>query len=304
MNIYAFISLFSSIVVFFLGNYIYYKNPNNRLNQLLAIICFLVVYLSFVEYGLRNADNITTAYFWSKASFIWPMLTPLLLTIILIVTKRNKILKNKLFLFLLFLPSIIISFIGLLTNQLTIGLIYVYWGWTTILPINSPILFLTAIWIIILGLTSIILSYMYYRKSTGSEKIQITYILTGLTTVLIVSLITELILPLNSIQFPALTYISSAFGLLFISYGVANYRLPSLTPEIAANEIVRNINDFLVITDCMKKINYVNPVGLKLLGYIKREIYGKSIDLIIQNTINFSQVICMVMVTRNILKPP
>ena len=280
MNTYAFISLFSSIVVFFLGNYIYYKNPNNRLNQLIAILCFLVAYLSFVEYGLRNADNITNAYFWSKATFIWPMLTPLLLTIVLIVTKRNKILKNKLFIILLFLPSTVISLIGLLTNQLNNGLINAYWGWTTILTLNSPILFLTVLWIIILGFTSIILSYMYYRKSSGSEKIQITYILTGLTVVLILSLITELILPLNSIEFPELTYFSSTFGLLFISYGVANYRLPSLTPEIAANEIVRNITNFLVITDCNKKINYVNPVGLKLLGYIKSEIYGKSVDLI------------------------
>ncbi|MBZ2167056.1 histidine kinase dimerization/phosphoacceptor domain -containing protein [Methanobacterium spitsbergense] len=280
MNIYAFISLFSSIVVFFLGNYIYYKNPDNRLNQLIAILCFLVAYLSFAEYGLRNADNITNAIFWSKTTFIWPMLTPLLLTIVLIVTKRNKILKNKLIIILLFLPSTVISLTGLLTNQLNNGLTNAYWGWTTILNLNSPILLLTVLWIIILGLTSIILSYMYYRKSSGSEKIQITYILIGLTVVLIVSLITELILPLNSIEFPELTYFSSAFGLLFISYGVANYRLPSLTPEIAANEIVRNITNFLVITDCNKKINYVNPVGLKLLGYIKSEIYGKSVDLI------------------------
>ncbi len=280
MNPYAFISLFSSIIVFFLGNYIYYKNPNNRLNQLIAILCFLVAYLSFAEYGLRNADNITNAYFWSKATFLWPMLTPLLLIIILIVTKRNEILKNKLFLFLLFLPSFVISLIGLFTNKLTHGLINAYWGWNSILALNSPILFLTALWIIILGFISIILSYMYYRKSDGSEKIEITYILTGLTMVLVVSLLTELIFPITSIEFPELTYFSSAFGLLFISYGVANYRLPSLTPEIAANEIVRNINNFLIITDCSKKINYINPVGLKLLGFLKSEIYGKSVDLI------------------------
>ena len=31
MNPYAFISLLSSIVALFLGNFIYYKNPNNRL---------------------------------------------------------------------------------------------------------------------------------------------------------------------------------------------------------------------------------------------------------------------------------
>jgi PAS domain S-box-containing protein len=113
------------------------------------------------------------------------------------------------------------------------------------------------------------------------EKVQILYILTGLTFVLITSLITELILPLFSIKFPQLTYITASIGLIFISYGVVNYRLPSLTPTIAANEIVDNISNFMVITDCFKHINYVNPVGLKLLGYKESEIFGKDLDTII-----------------------
>ncbi len=281
MNPYAFISLFSFIVTFFLGNFIYYKNPNNRLNKLIAILCFLVAYLSFVEFGLRQSETIVTAYFWLKATFLWPLLTPLLLTIILEVTKRNNLLKNKIFIFLLFIPSIIISLTILLTNQLTNGLLLEYWGWTASLTSNLLILSLISLWIISLGLASIILSYIHYRKSHGAERVQILYILTGLTVVLILSLITELILPFNSIRFPELTYISATLGLIFISYGVVNYRLPSLTPAIAANEIVSNITNFLVITDCNKHINYVNPVALKLLGYSEREIRRKDVEIIL-----------------------
>jgi len=281
MNPYAFISLFSFIVTFFLGNFIYYKNPNNKLNKLIAILCFLVAYLSFVEFGLRQSETISNAYFWLKATFLWPLLTPLLLTIILEVTKRNNLLKNKIFIFLLFIPSIIISLTILLTNQLINGLLLEYWGWTASLTSNLLILSLISLWIISLGLASIILSYIHYRKSHGAERVQILYILTGLTVVLILSLITELILPLNSIRFPELTYISATLGLIFISYGVVNYRLPSLTPAIAANEIVSNITNFLVITDCNKHINYVNPVALKLLGYSEREIRRKDVEIIL-----------------------
>lgn len=281
MNPYAFISLFSFIVTFFLGNFIYYKNPNNRLNKLIAILCFLVAYLSFVEFGLRQSETISTAYFWLKATFLWPLLTPLLLTIILEVTKRNNLLKNKIFIFLLFIPSIIMSLTIFLTNQLTNGLLLEYWGWNASLTSNLLILSLISLWIISLGLASIILSYIHYRKSYGAERVQILYILTGLTVVLILSLITELILPFNSIRFPELTYISATLGLIFISYGVVNYRLPSLTPAIAANEIVSNITNFLVITDCNNHINYVNPVALKLLGYSEREIRRKDVEIIL-----------------------
>lgn len=168
-----------------------------------------------------------------------------------------------------------------LTNQLTNGLLLEYWGWNASLTSNLLILSLISLWIISLGLASIILSYIHYRKSYGAERVQILYILTGLTVVLILSLITELILPFNSIRFPELTYISATLGLIFISYGVVNYRLPSLTPAIAANEIVSNITNFLVITDCNNHINYVNPVALKLLGYSEREIRRKDVEIIL-----------------------
>jgi PAS domain S-box-containing protein len=281
MNPYAFVSLFSFIVAFFLGNFIYYKNPNNRLNQLIALLCLLVAYLSFVEFGLRQSETYSTAYLWSKATFLWPIMTPLLLNIVLIVTKRYELVKNKIFLFLLYLPSIIISMVSLFTNQVSNGLLPAYWGWTTNLTINSPILYLSIVWIIALGLASIILSFKYYQKSKGLEKIQTLYIFIGLTMVLILSLITELILPFISVDFPEITYISATMGLLFIAYGVSNYRLPSLTPALAANEIVTYITNFLVLTDCKKQINYINPAGLKLLGYTEGEIRGRDVDIIL-----------------------
>lgn len=95
MNPYAFISLLSSIISLLLGNFIYYKNSNNRLNKLIAIICLLMAYLAFVEYGLRQSETISTAYFWLKASSLWPLLMPTLLVIVLEVTKRNNILKKN-----------------------------------------------------------------------------------------------------------------------------------------------------------------------------------------------------------------
>jgi PAS domain S-box-containing protein len=281
MNPYAFISLLSSIIALLLGNFIYYKNPNNRLNRLIALICLLVAYLSFVEFGMRQSESISAAYFWLKASSLWPLIMPILLVIVLEVTKRKNILKNKIFVILLFTPSVIIFLISLLTNQLNNGLVMEYWGWNEILSTNILLLSLTSLWIISLGIASIFVGYTYYRKSNGVEKVQILYILTGLTFVLSVSLITELILPFLSIKFPQLTYTTASVGLIFISYGVVNYRLPSLTPTIAANEIVNNISNFMAITDCSKRINYVNPIGLKLLDYNESEVVGNKLDTIL-----------------------
>lgn len=288
MNPYAILSLISSVVTIFLGNFIYYKNPNNRLNQLLAVLCFLVAYLSFVEFGLRQAETISTAYYWLKATFLWPFLTPLLLNIVLIVTKRDEFLKNRLYFALLYIPSLFISLLTLQGNLIISALVLKYWGWTALLATGSPVLILISLWILILGFTSIILSYQHFLRSNGTEKTQMFYFFIGVTFVLMVSLITELLLPLLSIEFPEMTYLSAAFGLILISYGVANYRIPALTPKLAANEIVSTITNFLIITDCEKKINYINRVGLKLLGYHDEDVNGYTVELILSDDVSGS----------------
>ena len=281
MNLYAFISLFASILTIFLGNFIYYKNPKNRLNQLIAILCFLVAYLSFVNFSLRDAESYYTAYLWLKASVLWPLMTPIILTIVLMATK-NDLLKKRIFLVLLYIPSVIISILQFTTNQITSNIMVMeYWGWTSPTAFNSPVLYLSMLWITLLGITSITLCYLHYRKSKGLEKQQTFYILMGLTVVIILSLITEAILPLASIEFPGITYFAAALGLLFISYGVSQYKLPALTPAIAADEIVSTITNFLVITDDNHEIKYINPAGLKLLEYRYEEIEGKNLKTIL-----------------------
>jgi PAS domain S-box-containing protein len=281
MNPYAFLSLFASIVTLFLGNFIYYKNPKNRLNQLIAVLCFLVAYLSFVNFSLRNADSYQTAYLWLKASVLWPLMSPIVLTIILTATK-NQFSTNKVFLTLIYIPSILISLLQVTSNQLTTNIMVMeYWGWTSSLNLSSPFLYLTVIWILIIITVSIVLCYSYYRKTRGLEKQQTLYILLGLIFAVMVSLITDTIMPLLSIEFPGMVYFAVALGLLFISYGVSQYKLPSLTPEIASDEIVSTIKSFLIITDDNNEIKYVNPAGLNLLGCSYSEINEKPIESVL-----------------------
>lgn len=281
MNPYAFLSLFASIVTLFLGNFIYYKNPKNRLNQLIAVLCFLVAYLAFVNFSLRNADSYQTAYLWLKASVLWPLMSPIVLTIVLTATKK-QFSTNKVFLTLIYIPSIIISILQFTTNQITTNvMVREYWGWTSYLNFSSPLLYLTILWIFLIITASIVICYSYYRKTKGLEKQQTLYILLGLVFAGTMSLITDTIIPFLSIEFPGMVYMGVALGLLFVSYGVSQYKLPSLTPEIAADEIVSTIKSFLIMTDDNNEIKYVNPAGLKLLGRSHSEIIGEHIESVL-----------------------
>ena len=285
MNPYALISLFSSILSLFLGNFIYYKNPKNKLNQLVAALCFLVAYLAFVNFSLRGAESYHTAYLWLKASVLWPLMTPVIFTIVLIATK-NPLLKNRVLVPSIYIIAVITALIQFESNQITNNIMVLeYWGWTTSLT-YSPILYLTILWVSIVQFTSITMCYRYYKKSEGLEKHQTLYILLGLSFVVISSMITDTILPLLSVEFPGMVFFTATLGLLFVSYGVSKYKLPDLTPAFAADEIVSTITNFLIITDENRKIRYINPVGLKLLGYNKEEFEGKNIEMIIPPALN------------------
>ncbi|HTX61309.1 MAG TPA: hypothetical protein VMC48_03295, partial [Methanobacterium sp.] len=115
MTIFALTSLIAAFICFFLGNFIYYKNPENNLNRLIAILSLLIGFLAFVEFGYRQAETVSTAFIWLKISTLWPFAIAILLNICFVITDRQNLLRNKLTYFLIYTPAFIITLIGLLT---------------------------------------------------------------------------------------------------------------------------------------------------------------------------------------------
>jgi len=77
----------------FLGNFIYYKNPENSLNKLVALLAILIAFLTFTEFGYRQAETIDTAIFWLKLSTLWPLVPAVLIHISLVFTGKKNCLN-------------------------------------------------------------------------------------------------------------------------------------------------------------------------------------------------------------------
>jgi PAS domain S-box-containing protein len=283
MNIYSIISLLASVICIFLGNFIYYKNPKNQLNKLIAILCIFVGFLAFTEFGYRQAENISTAYFWLKLSTLWPFVPALLLHISLIFTEKHDFLKSKM-IYLVYLPAIILSGLGLTTDLIINGAVREYWGWTYTVPFDPTLFGIMSLWSMFGGFIAAALFFLYYSKTTKPmEKKQTKYIFIGLYIPLIISLISDLIFPLVSIRVPELTMTSITIGLMFIAYGIYKYHFPILTPAMAADKIIATMSNFLIILNPKKKILTVNNASLKLLGYSEEEIKGKPLQFIFKD---------------------
>lgn len=279
MNLFTLSSLLVSVICLFIGNFIYYKNPGNNLNRLVAILAFLIAFLAFTEFGYRQAETIETAQFWLRLSTLWPLVPSILIHISLMFTDKRKLLEHLSTYVLIYIPAIIISILGLMTNPIVV---HQYWGWTYSLYPNIPLFFiLMSIWSLFGGvLTSLLFLMHYFSTKDELEKKQAKYIFLGLFAPLIVILTTDLILPLSSIDIPELTMTIITVGLIFIAYGIWRYRFPILTPAMAADKILSTMSNFLIILNTRRKIILVNQSALNLLNYNKEDLLGKQSELI------------------------
>ncbi|MCX5974323.1 MAG: hypothetical protein NTU59_06595, partial [Coprothermobacterota bacterium] len=64
MSWFAFGSLLAAVICFAMGLFIYNQDRSNRLNQIFTLLCIVIAYVSFTEYGYRQAESVSQAIFW------------------------------------------------------------------------------------------------------------------------------------------------------------------------------------------------------------------------------------------------
>lgn len=280
MNIYSYISLSAFFLCFFLGNFIYHKNSKSQLNVMIALLCFLVGFLAFAEFQYRQTTDFQTAYLWLKISGFWPLVPPLILHISLIFTGKTEILKKTYAYILLYVPALIIAFYAINTNLLLQGILKEYWGWTYVFPHDSVIFNVMSIWTFTCIFIAGTLCVLYYLNNKNIRRLQAKYLIIGLYFPLLISMVSDVVMPTMSIRIPETTMVMSTVGLSFISYGVWKYRFPALTAAVAADEIVSTMSNFLILLDHDLNIVNINKATTELFGYSKAEILGKPIQCI------------------------
>jgi PAS domain S-box-containing protein len=283
MNIFSYISLTAFFVCFFLGNFIYHKNPKSQLNIMIAVLSIMVGFLAFAEFQYRQTSDFQTAYLWLKISGLWPIVPAILLHISLIFTGKTNLLKNKLTYILIYAPALIIAILAVDTNWLLEGIVKEYWGWTYLYPKTSLLFYMMSFWTVLCAFLAGGICFWYYLKSKDIKRLQTKYLIAGLYLPLLISMFSDVMLPNMSIRMPETTMMMSTIGIGFISYGVWKYRFPALTAAIAADQIVSTMSNFLIMLDHNKNIVTINNATTALLGYSKEELIGKPLEYLFKD---------------------
>jgi len=275
MNLYAWLSLCSSLTCVGLGSVVFALSRKRLLNKLFLLAALAGFYYTFTEFMMWQATSVEVANFWNRMGFLWPFFAVLVLHFSLVYVESNW-LKKKITYVLLYLPAAFFAFTDLTTEQISGPVVMEYWGYENT---HSATLIsgISNFWVVIVPVLALLLCIAFCIRTTDSaKKQQSRFVTVGFAIPILAYVVTNIMFPLFAINVPNLGDIALAFFGVFVSYAILKYELFTFDAAMAAENIISTMPDPLVLADMKGKILRVNERLVDFLGYEENELIGKS----------------------------
>jgi len=252
-------------------------NYRQRLNQLCALILASFAIHSLGYLFLTNASSVAKAHFWNSiSSFGWCTFPIFGLWFSLLFTERQKWLKNPL---IIVVPILLASFFiyQQWAGNLIASYIEHFYGWSEVWA-ESTVFAAYSLYYIITVLICAYLIFDFKKKTKVERKKKGAGLL--LSTMLIALLLgtfTDTILPsLNVFILPPMGNIAALIWGIGLVSAVKKYDILTITPTLAAPEIISTMEDAVILLDQEQKIVFANRAALEILEYSEDELLHRS----------------------------
>ena len=283
MNLFSLLSLVSFTVYIYLGLYTFKQDSRSALNRIFLVLCLNLAWWAFSYAFVYSAPDKELLWVWFKLSAIgWCLLGGIALHLVLVLTQKDRLLKQWWIYPILYLPGIVIlikvwtgvldpkDFVRTSLGWVEVGTPESFWWWVSI--------FYYFTWIFVI----IFLMVQWGRKSPFPfQKKQAKIIIQTVILSLMLGSLTNIVFPVLHLQiFPAIAQIIILVWAYGTWWAVVKYRLGVLTPAIAIEEILTHMKDILILTNPEGKIIKINRQTEKLLGYQEEELLRQPIGMI------------------------
>ncbi|NLV28372.1 MAG: PAS domain S-box protein [Methanomicrobiales archaeon] len=262
--------IFSAVITYGLGIFIYAKNPDNRVNRLFLLVSIMASYWAVGEFLIWHQNSYENVWFWLKASSLWTLVIVMCIHFILAFADHPLSKPGK-FLYLiviLYIPALCISLLNVFTDYIfTVDYspsFRYYYTPTHTNPwyqISTCYFLLLFIWGLYVGFRS--------RISAGKDKFkkQASTISIGLLVLFVSGSQSAIILPMVGVYAPNLVFIGIVIFSLIIGYATLRYGLFILSPETVASNIIQTMPDGVLLLDMNGKIISSNNSAISLLSH-------------------------------------
>lgn len=280
MNPYALLPLIGFCANFVLALYILKKNAADLTNRLYSLAALSLAIWSIGDYFSFSALSLQVAFWGDKISSLGSSLTVFFLLYFFLqyTDAENKIIANKLFTILLFLPTILFIISDFLFNTISKSIRAGWWGYS---GIKGDFFLLFVFYLVAYIAIGIFLCYKFYIKTKlPNEKKQARLMIIAMSIPLGGGILTEVIPQIFNFEMIPLTSALTTCTALIIAYAMAKYQLMDIVPAIAANTIIETLTDSLFVLGQDKTILQVNQSTCDFLGYKRKDLLGQPVNLL------------------------
>jgi len=283
MQLVSLITFLAAGIYIYLAVYGLRMKPRTRLNTVFVALCLACALWACCIGFMFSAPSQSTAWWWFRMSSPgWCLGPPLLLNFSLVLTEArvsSQLYKKR---FWIYIPALIFIAIamnkGLTANTLT----HESFGWS---PLNSGQSLgywaFTCYYIVCIG-SSIALLWRWAARSTlVREKKQARIVIACTLIGTLLAFFNESLLPVLGYNYipkmPVVLWLIWAYGLWV---AISKYSFMYVTPVVATNEIIRSIDDLLIMLDLQGRIIEVNPRVSELLQFSYADLLLSTIEKI------------------------
>lgn len=283
MGAVSIITLLSSIIYIYLAIYAVRLKPTTRLNRIFVALCLTCAWWAFCIALMFPAETYEQAWLWFRLSAPgWCLGPTVLLHFTLVLIENQESPPNPRFRPLLYVPPLIFMVMGMTHGVTATALFRASFGWS---PLNAGNTYwywaFTSYYVAYITL-AIVLVWRWGKASQLNREKQLAKTVAICTiTGTLLAFLNESLLPVIGFvdvpKVPVVLWLIWAYGLWF---AITKYRLMIVSPVVATNEIVRSVDDLLIMVDLKGKIIEINHRVGDLLLFRKEDLLYSSIETI------------------------
>ncbi len=286
MNIYAASSLLVFVIDICMGIYVIRRNPKEALSRVfLCMTCALAIWAfaySFVYPAANLADKDFIWFWYRVAALGWCTVPSIYLHFALTLSQQDYWFKKWWFRLLVYLPAVIFTYQAFTGILLVVDFKAVANYTVEIMQTDTLWYVANMAWYLLYMTIAFTVIALWGKRSTDKRVKKQTRIIlsTGIFTTA-VGIAINFISPLFSVELPATAPIVGIVWAFGMWYAISKYQLMQLSVAIAAEEILTNMVNILILVDSEGKITKSNLQAQRILGYTEKQLKSQKASLIV-----------------------
>jgi PAS domain S-box-containing protein len=288
------ISFFFFICYFFSAFYSLKLGLKNNTHLALFLSSIALAIWSFGYTFMFSAPSKEAVWFWYRFTVLgWTTSQAILIHFVWALSGRLEKTPHKYLVILFYIPMMVLAYFGIFDTLMVHNFEPAVYGWSEKIDFSAPKTIAFSILNLGYSVYALIALGIWagQEKTIKSKKQFYTILLCSSVAIISVPFFNIFLPGLGVHTVPPIGHIMIGFWFLGLWIAILKYKFLEITPEVVVDEIISQMQDFLILSDSGGKIIKVNDATLTLLGYKENEILGKTFDGLIYEKDILSDII-------------